>query len=52
MAVPKGLSVLAADRRTVWGMEQDELNVPYIVRYGVVPADGPGAVASPEEVGG
>lgn len=32
-SLPKGLRVLEADRRTAWGMERDELDVPYIVRY-------------------
>lgn len=33
--VPPGLRVLLADREKVWGVETDELDVPYIVRYGV-----------------
>lgn len=39
VAMPRDLRVLAAERGTVWGMESDELDVPYIVRYRVVESD-------------
>lgn len=35
VAVPARFRVLAADRQHLWGMARDELDVPYIVRYGV-----------------
>ena len=31
--LPANLRMLAADRDRIWGMETDELDVPYIVRY-------------------
>lgn len=31
--VPPGVEVLAADRRHVWGVVHDEMDVPFIVRY-------------------
>ncbi|MFW6078595.1 MAG: hypothetical protein ACODAE_03180 [Gemmatimonadota bacterium] len=45
LTAPKRLTVLAGDRRSVWGMERDDLDVPHIVRCGVVRADGSDAVA-------
>jgi hypothetical protein len=33
--LPRGLQVMAADESHVWGAELDELDVPYLVRYGV-----------------
>lgn len=33
---PDGLRILLADRSTLWGVETDELDVPYIVRYRLV----------------
>lgn len=35
IALPGRLTVMAATRDAVWGMELDDLDVPYIVRYGV-----------------
>lgn len=35
--LPAGLRLMEAERGTVWGMEQDALDVPYIVRYRVEP---------------
>jgi hypothetical protein len=35
--LPVGLWMILAERSTVWGTERDELDVPYIVRYGIVP---------------
>jgi hypothetical protein len=32
---PPRLRVMAAEERRIWGMEQDDLDVPYLVRYGV-----------------
>lgn len=40
VALPSRLTVMAADRDAVWGVEMDDLDVPYIVRYAVRPADG------------
>lgn len=37
LEAPAGLRIMAADRHTAWGLEKDELDVPYIVRYRVVP---------------
>jgi hypothetical protein len=34
-AAPAGLVILEARRDTVWGVEHDELDVPYVVRYRV-----------------
>lgn len=51
LTAAKRLNVLAVDRWTVWGMERGEMDVPYVVRYGVVRADGSDAIASPEEIG-
>ena len=34
-ALPSQFTLLLADRGTAYGMEQDELDVPYIVRYRV-----------------
>jgi len=34
--MPTGLRVLLADERNVWGVETDELDVQYIVRYAVL----------------
>ncbi len=33
--LPRGIEVMAADRSHVWGMERDELDVPYLVRYAI-----------------
>ena len=35
--LPANVTVMAASRDRVWGVETDELDVPYIVRYGVGP---------------
>jgi hypothetical protein len=35
--LPRGFQVMAADESHVWGAELDELDVPYLVRYGVRP---------------
>jgi hypothetical protein len=40
VVLPRGLSVRVADRDRVWGTEFDELDVPYIVRYGVETVEG------------
>lgn len=40
VSLPAGFDLLEADRGQVWGQEQDELDVPYLVRYRVGPADG------------
>lgn len=34
-AAPSGLTILEARRDTVWGVEHDEMDVPYVVRYRV-----------------
>lgn len=39
VVLPRDLTVLAADREHVWGVELDELDVPYIVRYAVAPEE-------------
>jgi hypothetical protein len=44
--LPEGLQVLGVDLDTVWGAEQDELGVPYIVRYRVVRTDADEAAAN------
>lgn len=33
VSLPQAFRVMAAERDRVWGMEKDELDVPYIVRY-------------------
>jgi hypothetical protein len=38
VAAPPGLRILQAQRDMVWGVESDEFDVPYIVRYRVTPA--------------
>jgi hypothetical protein len=38
--LPEGLRLLAADRGQLWGVEQDEYDVDYIVRYQTVPPEG------------
>jgi NAD(P)H-nitrite reductase large subunit len=38
--VPAALRILAADRTDVWGVETDDLDVPYVVRYRVEFAGG------------
>lgn len=38
LEAPAALRIMAADRTTAWGLELDELDVPYIVRYRVVPS--------------
>jgi len=40
VTLPSGVTVLAADQETAWGMEQDELDVPYVVRYRIRPRGG------------
>lgn len=40
VTTPLTLSIQAAEMERVWGMETDELDVPYLVRY---------AIVSPEE---
>ena len=37
VAAPERLRVLAAERDRIWGMETDDLDVPYLVRYAVQP---------------
>lgn len=51
VAVPKRVTVQAADRQHIWGMMRDELDVPYIVRYGVVPSDDRSRAPNPGEMG-
>lgn len=36
--LPVGLDVLQAQRNAVWGVVEDELDVPYLVRYRIGPA--------------
>ena len=38
VALPAKLRALTADRSTVWGAIEDDLDVSYLVRYDVVPA--------------
>lgn len=38
--LPAGFDLLEADRDRVWGQERDELDVPYLVRFRLAPADG------------
>jgi hypothetical protein len=40
VALPANLKILAAEQGRLWGVETDELDVPYIVRYGVAHAEG------------
>lgn len=40
VTLPDRLQILEADRDHVWGQELDELDVPYLVRYGVGPDEG------------
>lgn len=40
VALPAGFDLLEANRDHAWGQERDELDVPYLVRYRVGPADG------------
>lgn len=40
VAMPASLRPMAAEQGSVWGMETDELDVPYLVRYGVREGDG------------
>lgn len=40
VTLPAGFDLLEADRGHVWGQERDDLDVPYLVRYQVGPADG------------
>jgi hypothetical protein len=35
MSTPRRLGILAAEERQIWGMELDELDVPYLVRFAV-----------------
>lgn len=35
VGAPAGLTILEARRDLVWGVEHDELDVPYVVRYRV-----------------
>jgi hypothetical protein len=39
VAVPDRLRVFAAERERLWGMEMDDLDVPYLVRYAVRPRE-------------
>jgi hypothetical protein len=39
--VPPGLTVHWTDGQTLWGVETDDLDVPYVVQYGVVRAERP-----------
>jgi hypothetical protein len=36
--LPGGFRLMQAERGTVWGMERDELDVPYVVRYRIEPS--------------
>jgi hypothetical protein len=38
VAAPPGLRILQAQREMVWGVESDEFDVQYVVRYRVTPA--------------
>jgi hypothetical protein len=38
VAAPLGVRILQADRTTAWGVETDEDEVPYVVRFRVAPA--------------
>ncbi len=38
--LPSRFGIMAATLHTLWGSELDELDVPYIVRYRIVPKDG------------
>ena len=40
VSLPKRLRVMAIDSHFAWGMEMDELDVPYIVRYRIEPSPG------------
>jgi hypothetical protein len=40
VSLPKRLRVMAIDSHFAWGMEMDELDVPYIVRYRIEPLIG------------
>lgn len=40
--LPRGFRGVAADARSIWGLELDALDVPYIVRYGRGAGDGRG----------
>jgi hypothetical protein len=35
LRAPRGLQILRAERGSIWGVEQDELDVPYVVKYRV-----------------
>lgn len=37
--LPRELSVMAAEQDRIWGLERDDLDVPYIVRYVVAPEE-------------
>lgn len=37
LTVPSSLRILAAERHRVWGVEADELDVPYLVRHRIAP---------------
>jgi hypothetical protein len=37
--LPRELSVMAAEQDRLWGLERDDLDVPYIVRYVVLPEE-------------
>lgn len=39
VSAPRRLRIMAAEERRIWGMETDELDVPYIVRYRVEEED-------------
>jgi hypothetical protein len=40
LEAPAALRVLAADRHQVWGVETDDVDVAYVVRYRVEPVGG------------
>jgi hypothetical protein len=33
VSLPRGFSALQGDRRTLWGLATDQLDVPYLVKY-------------------
>jgi hypothetical protein len=39
VATPSKLDIQAAEMGRIWGMETDELEVPYLVRYAVQPRE-------------
>lgn len=43
--LPSGFTMLFARGMRVWGMEQDELDIPYMVRYRVIGAAEEGSCA-------